>query len=245
MENKEIRRKAAQLWKENFSSISVIAFASAVLQSVVMVAVLASDGKIPLYISQIVQLVVLAPVIVGALNGYWKLLKGEKLSKSHIFEWLGDMKAVWWSIKTEMMAMVKMLPWALLVIMVSLGLGFMGNWLVVVALVIGIGALLLKSIVYMGGVYECAKGEDFSSIAEPFAKGMYNIKPLVKKYVLMALSFIPLLLVFTLPVAVYTQYVENTDLIYYLFTVWNIVGTSFVASPILEIGLLMLYDTNK
>ena len=113
MKNKEIRKKALRLFNDNLSLIAFMALMLSLFQVAVSVAsVITFEAVGANTIVSMLSMFVTAPITICMYNVYSLLIRGGvKVHKGYLFEWLGDFKLIWHSVKVQLMFAFKLIPW--------------------------------------------------------------------------------------------------------------------------------------
>ena len=242
MTNKEIRKKAFELYKKNFGAIFVMALIYAICQTVVTVVdtVMALSQSTSVMVP-ILSLILLAPISLGMLNGYWKITLGEILSKSHIFEWIGVLSLMWCSIKVQVYLTFRLLPWLLPIIFIGIPALYYLSFVGLILFYMLLALPLYKGIEYNGGMVECALNPKHQ-ITPIFKDGCANMKPLVGRYIKLIFAYLPLLLLFSTPLIAYEVTSQAIDTLYWGLSLFNTFGMAFLISPLVSLSLIVLYN---
>lgn len=257
MKNKEIRKKALRLFNDNLSLIAFMALMLAVFQVVVSVAsVITFESAGANTIVSLLSMVVTAPITICMYNVYALLIRGGvKIKKSYLFEWMGDFKLIWHSIKVQLMYAFKMLPW---IFLISLVYGFVMSMLTGYAQILNISQTVQFAVIgiffviamlflayqafrYQGGLFECS-AVPMKIITPVFHIGMVKMKYNLKEYIKLMLSYLPLMVIFSVPVLAYEIMTGRYDAVYYALLVLETVGMSFVVSPLIGISGMIRYN---
>ena len=256
MKNKEIRKKALRLFNDNLTLIAFMALMLSIFQVVVSVAsVITFEAVGANTLISMLSMFVTAPITICMYNVYSMLIHGAKVHKGYLFEWLGDFKLIWHSVKVQLMFAFRMVPWTFLISLIYI---FIMNMLtgysqffvipdVVQFAVIGVFFMIAmlflayQAFRYQGGVYECA-AVPMKIITPVFHIGMVKMKYNLKDYIRLMISYAPLVVIFSGPVFAYEIITAKYDAIYYALLVFQTVGTSFVINPLIGISGMMRYS---
>ena len=257
MKNKEIRKKALRLFNDNLSLIAFMALMLSLFQVAVSVAsVITFEAVGANTIVSMLSMFVTAPITICMYNVYSLLIRGGvKVHKGYLFEWLGDFKLIWHSVKVQLMFAFKLIPWAMLVsIAASFVMTMLTGYAEILALsetvqiivmavffVIAMLFLLYQSFRYQGGVFECA-AVPMKIITPIFHIGMVKMKYNLKDYIRLMMSYLPIIILFSAPVLAYEIIKGEYDAIYYALLVFETVGTSFVVNPLIGISGMIRYN---
>ena len=256
MKNKEIRKKALRLFNDNLTLIAFMALMLSIFQVVVSVAsVITFEAVGANTLISMLSMFVTAPITICMYNVYSMLIHGAKVHKGYLFEWLGDFKLIWHSVKVQLMFAFRMVPWAFLIILIysfimSMLTGYSQFFVIpetVHIVVIGVFFiiamlfLVYQAFRYQGGVYECA-AVPMKIITPVFHIGMVKMKYNLKDYIRLMISYAPLVVIFSGPVFAYEIITAKYDAIYYALLVFQTVGTSFVINPLIGISGMMRYS---
>ena len=256
MKNKEIRKKALRLFNDNLTLIAFMALMLSIFQVVVSVAsVITFEAVGANTLISMLSMFVTAPITICMYNVYSMLIHGAKVHKGYLFEWLGDFKLIWHSVKVQLMFAFRMVPWAFLIILIysfimSMLTGYSQFFVIpetVHIVVIGVFFiiamlfLVYQAFRYQGGVYECA-AVPMKIITPVFHIGMVKMKYNIKDYIKLMISYAPLVIIFSGPVLAYEIITAKYDAIYYALLVFQTVGTSFVINPLIGISGMMRYS---
>ena len=258
MKNKEIRKKALRLFNDNLTLIAFMALMLSIFQVVVSVAsVITFEAVGANTLISMLSMFVTAPITICMYNVYSMLIHGAKVHKGYLFEWLGDFKLIWHSVKVQLMFAFRMVPWAFLVSLIyafimSMLTGYSQFFVIpdtVQFAVIGVFSiiamlfLVYQAFRYQGGVYECA-AVPMKIITPVFHIGMVKMKYNLKDYIKLMISYAPLVIIFSGPVFAYEIITAKYDAIYYALLVFQTVGTSFVINPLIGISGMMRYSVD-
>lgn len=257
MKNKEIIKKTFSIWKNNIGLIAFIGLITAIFQSVVSVTSIitfeAMDSNLSI---GLLSFFITAPLTICTYNIFSLLIRGNlKVKKSYLFEWLGDFKLVWHSVKTQIMFGIKMLPWLFLFSFLggflSFGLADLSQslnlsdkmflTLNIVILIICTLLILYEALRYLGGVFECS-AIPTKIITPTFYIGMIKMKYNLKDFCLLMLCYLPFFLLFSAPVFVYGFMIEEYDIVYFLLMALETVGTNLIITPLIGISGMMRYN---
>ena len=109
MKNKEIRKKALRLFNDNLTLIAFMALMLSIFQVVVSVAsVITFEAVGANTLISMLSMFVTAPITICMYNVYSMLIHGAKVHKGYLFEWLGDFKLIWHSVKVQLMFAFRM-----------------------------------------------------------------------------------------------------------------------------------------
>ena len=256
MKNKEIRKKALRLFNDNLTLIAFMALMLSIFQVVVSVAsVITFEAVGANTLISMLSMFVTAPITICMYNVYSMLIHGAKVHKGYLFEWLGDFKLIWHSVKVQLMFAFRMVPWAFLISLIytfimSMLTGYSQFFVIpetVQTAVIGVFFiiamlfLVYQAFRYQGGVYECA-AVPMKIITPVFHIGMVKMKYNLKDYIKLMISYAPLVIIFSGPVFAYEIITAKYDAIYYALLVFQTVGTSFVINPLIGISGMMRYS---
>ena len=256
MKNKEIRKKALRLFNDNLTLIAFMALMLSIFQVVVSVAsVITFEAVGANTLISMLSMFVTAPITICMYNVYSMLIHGAKVHKGYLFEWLGDFKLIWHSVKVQLMFAFRMVPWAFLIILIysfimSMLTGYSQFFVIPetvqiavigVFFIIAMLFLVYQAIRYQGGVYECA-AVPMKIITPVFHIGMVKMKYNLKDYIKLMISYAPLVIIFSGPVFAYEIITAKYDAIYYALLVFQTVGTSFVINPLIGISGMMRYS---
>lgn len=256
MKNKEIRKKALRLFNDNLTLIAFMALMLSIFQVVVSVAsVITFEAVGANTLISMLSMFVTAPITICMYNVYSMLIHGAKVHKGYLFEWLGDFKLIWHSVKVQLMFAFRMVPWAFLISLIytfimSMLTGYSQFFVIpetVHIAVIGVFFILAmlflvyQAFRYQGGVYECA-AVPMKIITPVFHIGMVKMKYNLKDYIKLMISYAPLVIIFSGPVFAYEIITAKYDAIYYALLVFQTVGTSFVINPLIGISGMMRYS---
>ena len=256
MKNKEIRKKALRIFNDNLSLIAFMALMLAIFQVVVSIcSILTFEATGANTIISALSMLVTAPITICMYNVYGMLIRGIKVKKSYLFEWLGDFKLIWHSIKVQLMFAFRLVPWLLLVSLIFsfamsmvtgytevLGLDENVQFIVLgICIVFALLFLVYQAFRYQGGVFECSAAP-MKVITPIFHIGIVKMKYNLKAYILLMLSYLPLIALFTVPVLAYELLVGEYDAIYYALLVFETAGMSFVINPLLGISGMIRYS---
>ena len=256
MKNKEIRKKALRLFNDNLTLIAFMALMLSIFQVVVSVAsVITFEAVGANTLISMLSMFVTAPITICMYNVYSMLIHGAKVHKGYLFEWLGDFKLIWHSIKVQLMFAFRMVPWAFLISLIysfimSMLTGYSEFFVIPqevqiavlgVFFVIAMLFLAYQAFRYQGGVFECA-AVPMKIITPIFHIGMVKMKYNIKDYIKLMISYAPLVIIFSGPVLAYEIITAKYDAIYYALLVFQTVGTSFVINPLIGISGMMRYS---
>ena len=256
MKNKEIRKKALRLFNDNLTLIAFMALMLSIFQVVVSVAsVITFEAVGANTLISMLSMFVTAPITICMYNVYSMLIHGAKVHKGYLFEWLGDFKLIWHSVKVQLMFAFRMVPWAFLIILIyafimSMLTGYSQFFVIPdtvqiavigVFFIIAMLFLVYQAFRYQGGVYECA-AVPMKIITPVFHIGMVKMKYNLKDYIRLMISYAPLVVIFSGPVFAYEIITAKYDAIYYALLVFQTVGTSFVINPLIGISGMMRYS---
>ena len=256
MKNKEIRKKALRLFNDNLTLIAFMALMLSIFQVVVSVAsVITFEAVGANTLISMLSMFVTAPITICMYNVYSMLIHGAKVHKGYLFEWLGDFKLIWHSVKVQLMFAFRMVPWAFLIILIysfimSMLTGYSQFFVIPetvqiavigVFFIIAMLFLVYQAFRYQGGVYECA-AVPMKIITPVFHIGMVKMKYNIKDYIKLMISYAPLMIIFSGPVLAYEIITAKYDAIYYALLVFQTVGTSFVINPLIGISGMMRYS---
>ena len=256
MKNKEIRKKALRLFNDNLTLIAFMALMLSIFQVVVSVAsVITFEAVGANTLISMLSMFVTAPITICMYNVYSMLIHGAKVHKGYLFEWLGDFKLIWHSIKVQLMFAFRMVPWAFLISLIysfimSMLTGYSEFFVIPqevqiavlgVFFVIAMLFLAYQAFRYQGGVFECA-AVPMKIITPIFHIGMVKMKYNIKDYIKLMISYAPLVIIFSGPVFAYEIITAKYDAIYYALLVFQTVGTSFVINPLIGISGMMRYS---
>ena len=256
MKNKEIRKKALRLFNDNLTLIAFMALMLSIFQVVVSVAsVITFEAVGANTLISMLSMFVTAPITICMYNVYSMLIHGAKVHKGYLFEWLGDFKLIWHSIKVQLMFAFRMVPWAFLISLIysfimSMLTGYSEFFVIPqevqiavlgVFFVIAMLFLAYQAFRYQGGVFECA-AVPMKIITPVFHIGMVKMKYNLKDYIKLMISYAPLVIIFSGPVLAYEIITAKYDAIYYALLVFQTVGTSFVINPLIGISGMMRYS---
>lgn len=256
MTNKEIRKKALRLFNDNLTLIAFMALMLSIFQVVVSVAsVITFEAVGANTLISMLSMFVTAPITICMYNVYSMLIHGAKVHKGYLFEWLGDFKLIWHSVKVQLMFAFRMVPWAFLVSLIyafimsmltgysqffvipeTVHIAVIGGFFIIAMLF-----LVYQAFRYQGGVYECA-AVPMKIITPVFHIGMVKMKYNLKDYIKLMISYAPLVIIFSGPVLAYEIITAKYDAIYYALLVFQTVGTSFVINPLIGISGMMRYS---
>lgn len=256
MKNKEIRKKALRLFNDNLTLIAFMALMLSIFQVVVSVAsVITFEAVGANTLISMLSMFVTAPITICMYNVYSMLIHGAKVHKGYLFEWLGDFKLIWHSVKVQLMFAFRMVPWAFLIILIysfimsmltgysqffvipdTVQIAVIGGFFIIAMLF-----LVYQAFRYQGGVYECA-AVPMKIITPVFHIGMVKMKYNLKDYIKLMISYAPLVIIFSGPVLAYEIITAKYDAIYYALLVFQTVGTSFVINPLIGISGMMRYS---
>ena len=256
MKNKEIRKKALRLFNDNLTLIAFMALMLSIFQVVVSVAsVITFEAVGANTLISMLSMFVTAPITICMYNVYSMLIHGAKVHKGYLFEWLGDFKLIWHSVKVQLMFAFRMVPWAFLIILIysfimsmltgysqffvipeTVQIAVIGGFFIIAMLF-----LVYQAFRYQGGVYECA-AVPMKIITPIFHIGMVKMKYNLKDYIRLMISYAPLVIIFSGPVFAYEIITAKYDAIYYALLVFQTVGTSFVINPLIGISGMMRYS---
>ncbi|MBR4878611.1 MAG: hypothetical protein IKU13_02110, partial [Clostridia bacterium] len=202
MKNKEIRKKALRIFNDNLSLIAFMALMLAIFQVVVSIcSILTFEATGANTIISALSMLVTAPITICMYNVYGMLIRGIKVKKSYLFEWLGDFKLIWHSIKVQLMFAFRLVPWLLLVSLIFsfamsmvtgytevLGLDENVQFIVLgICIVFALLFLVYQAFRYQGGVFECSAAP-MKVITPIFHIGIVKMKYNLKAYILLMLS---------------------------------------------------------
>ena len=258
MKNKEIRKKAFRLFNDNLTLIAFMALMLSIFQVVVSVAsVITFEAVGANTLISMLSMFVTAPITICMYNVYSMLIHGAKVHKGYLFEWLGDFKLIWHSVKVQLMFAFRMVPWAFLIILIysfimsmltgysqffvipeTVQIAVIGGFFIIAMLF-----LVYQAFRYQGGVYECA-AVPMKIITPVFHIGMVKMKYNLKDYIRLMISYAPLVIIFSGPVFAYEIITAKYDAIYYALLVFQTVGTSFVINPLIGISGMMRYSVD-
>ena len=256
MKNKKIRKKALRLFNDNLTLIAFMALMLSIFQVVVSVAsVITFEAVGANTLISMLSMFVTAPITICMYNVYSMLIHGAKVHKGYLFEWLGDFKLIWHSVKVQLMFAFRMVPWAFLIILIysfimSMLTGYSQFFVIPdtvqiavigVFFIIAMLFLVYQAFRYQGGVYECA-AVPMKIITPVFHIGMVKMKYNLKDYIKLMISYAPLMIIFSGPVLAYEIITAKYDAIYYALLVFQTVGTSFVINPLIGISGMMRYS---
>lgn len=229
-DGRELKRNSKKMLRANFWAIAaILTFSNIMAYGITYVQdMLTSDGQLAYaFYPLIAGVIVMSPIVIGMYRAYRRIIDGgERYRVSELFEWYGDLKKLWLSIKSYAYYSVVLMLWALVYFVAPIFLTYLiwGNSLlsndltmnVATMMIIITGVIIVAAVPYAvhmvrysGGLYLAAE-DSHLTVRQRFEYGRDIFRGNTYKYVALMLSFLPWLVLTIGPcVYIFFDYIAN------------------------------------